>query len=100
MSEAFAGRREDDRLLTGKGRYTADWNFAGELYGYFLRSDRAHARIRSIDTEAARQSPGVQAVFTGEDVAHFRTPPPMVKYPLKVPHRSILARERVRCRIP
>ena len=96
MSEAFTGRREDDRLLTGKGRYTADWNFPGQLYGYFVRSDRAHARINSIDSVAALGSPGVQAVFTGKDVAHFRTPPPMVKYPLKVPHRSILARDRVR----
>ena len=36
------------------------------------------------------------AVFTGEDMKHFKTPPPMVKYPIKVPHRDILARERVR----
>jgi aerobic carbon-monoxide dehydrogenase large subunit len=38
----------------------------------------------------------VLAVFTGEDTKHFQTPPPMVKFPLKVPHRDILARERVR----
>ena len=92
----FKGRREDDRLLTGQGRYTADWNFPGQLYGYFLRSDRAHAEIVSIDTEAAKKSPGVVAVFTGTDVAHFKTPPPMVRFPLKVPHRDILARGRVR----
>src|SRR4051794_9212668 len=61
----FKGRREDDRLLTGQGRYTADWNFPGQLYGYFLRSDRAHAEIVSIDSEAAKKSPGVIAVFTG-----------------------------------
>jgi len=94
--ERFAGRREDDRLLTGQGRYTADWNFAGQLYAAFLRSDRAHARILSVDTRAARESPGVRAIFTGEDMKHFKTPPPMVKYPIKVPHRNILARERVR----
>ena len=41
----FKGRREDDRLLTGQGRYTADWNLPEQLYGYFLRSDRAHAEI-------------------------------------------------------
>ena len=92
----FAGRREDDRLLTGQGRYTADWNFPGQLYGCFLRSDRAHARIASIDTGAARAAPGVVAVYTGEDVKHFQTPPPMVRYPIKVPQRPILARERVR----
>ena len=95
MSE-FHGRREDDRLLTGKGRYTADWNFPGQLYGVFLRSDRAHAEIVSIDTRPAKAAPGVAGVFTGEDVAHFKTPPPMVKYPIKVPHRDILARGRVR----
>ena len=99
---AFVGRREDARLLKGEGRYTADWNFPGQLYGAFLRSDRAHARITSIDTSAARAMPGVSAVFTGEDLKHFKTPPPQVKYPgrggvhLKVPERPILARERVR----
>jgi carbon-monoxide dehydrogenase large subunit len=92
----FKGRREDARLLTGQGRYTADWNFPGQLYGYFLRSDRAHAEIMSLNADAAKASPGVRAVFTGEDVAHFKTPPPMVKYPIKVPHRDILARGRVR----
>lgn len=92
----FKGRREDDRLLTGKGRYTADWNFPGQLYGCFLRSDRAHARIVSLDASAARAAPGVMGVFTGDDMAHFKTPPPMVRYPIKVPHRDILARRRVR----
>src|SRR6185503_4027078 len=92
----FTGRREDDRLLTGQGRYTADWNFPGQLYGYFLRSDRAHGVIKRLDVAAARSSAGVTAVFTGEDVKHFKTPPPQVKYPIKVPPREILARERVR----
>jgi carbon-monoxide dehydrogenase large subunit len=99
---SFVGRREDARLLKGEGRYTADWNFPGQLYGAFLRSDRAHARIASLSTGAARAMPGVVAIFTGEDVKHFKTPPPQVKYPgrggvhLKVPERPILARERVR----
>ena len=92
----FKGRREDQRLLTGQGRYTADWNFEGQVYACFLRSDRAHAKIVSIDKSDALKSAGVVAVFTGEDVAHFRTPPPMVKFPLKVPHRDVLARGRVR----
>ncbi len=91
----FTGRREDDRLLTGQGRYTADWNFPGQVYGYFLRSDRAHANL-SIDKSQALKSPGVVAVFTGEDTAHFKTPPPIVKFPVKVPHRDVLARGRVR----
>jgi carbon-monoxide dehydrogenase large subunit len=93
---AFKGRREDDRLLKGQGRYTADWNFPGQLYACFLRSDRAHALIRKIDTSGALASPGVKAVFIGEDLAHFKTPPPMVRYPIKVPHRDVLARGKVR----
>src|SRR3954462_8604052 len=90
---AFTGRREDPRLLKGEGRYTADWNFPGQLYGAFLRSDRAHARIVSLHIEGAKKNAGVAAVFTGEDVKHFKTPPPIVKYPgrggsaLKVPER-------------
>ena len=92
----FRGRREDDRLLKGQGRYTADWSFPGELHACFLRSDRAHALIRRIDTSAALRSPGVRAVFIGDDVAHFKTPPPMVKYPIRVPHREVLARGRLR----
>ena len=43
------GRLEDARMLTGRGRYVADWNFADQAYGHFLRSDRAHARIVTID---------------------------------------------------
>ena len=98
----FTGRREDPRLLKGEGRYTADWNFPNQLYGAFLRSDRAHARIASIGTDAARAMAGVVAVFTGQDVAYLKTPPPQVKYPgrggvhLKVPERPLLARDRVR----
>ena len=98
----FKGRREDDRLLTGRGRYTADWNLPGQLYGHFLRSDRAHAEISSLNTKSALAFPGVVAVFTGKDTAELKTTPPMVKYPgkggtaLKVPHRDVLARSRVR----
>jgi carbon-monoxide dehydrogenase large subunit len=92
----FHGRREDDRLLRGQGRYTADWSFPGELHACFLRSDRAHALIRRVDTSKALRSPGARAVFTGDELAHFKTPPPMVKYPIRVPHRDVLARGRVR----
>jgi carbon-monoxide dehydrogenase large subunit len=98
----FKGRREDDRLLTGRGQYTADWNLPGQLYGCFLRSDRAHAEILSLNAQAARGFPGVKAIFTGEDAAHLKTPPPMVAYPgkggamIKVPHRDVIARNRVR----
>ena len=63
------GRLEDERMLTGRGRYVSDWNLPGQAYGHFLRSDRAHAEIVSIDTQEALRHPGVVAVFTGADVA-------------------------------
>src|SRR5438874_951420 len=62
------GRLEDDRMLTGRGKYVSDWNLPGQAYGHFLRSDRAHADIASLDAAAALAHPGVIAVFTGEDI--------------------------------
>jgi aerobic carbon-monoxide dehydrogenase large subunit len=62
-------RREDARLLTGNGRYTADWNLPGQLYAFVLRADRAHAEIVSIDAKAASSRPSVQLVLTGADYA-------------------------------
>ena len=52
MTQSFGhkGRLEDERMLKGAGRYVSDWNFPGQAYGYFLRSDRPHADIASIDT--------------------------------------------------
>src|SRR5207244_10323512 len=62
-------RREDARLLKGSGRYTADWTRPGQVYAYFLRSDRAHAEIASIDARAAGARKGVHLVLTGADYA-------------------------------
>ena len=75
-------RREDALLLTGKGRYTADWNLPGQLYAFFLRSDRAHAEIVSIEPGAATARPGVRAVLTGADyaAAGWRSLPGGVSY--------------------
>jgi carbon-monoxide dehydrogenase large subunit len=103
-SVAFKGRREDARLVTGGGRYTADWNLPGQLFAHFARSDRAHAEIVSLDTGPALASPGVVAVLTGADTARagFKVAPPLVKFPgkggaaIKVPHRDVLANGRVR----
>ena len=61
-------RVEDQRFLTGKGRYTDDINRHGQVYGLFVRSPYAHARITGIDTQAAEQAPGVLKVLTGRDV--------------------------------
>jgi carbon-monoxide dehydrogenase large subunit len=104
MSAPFKGRREDRRLLTGQGRYTADWDLPGQAHAAFLRSDRAHARIVSVDISAAQASPGVIRVLTGADAAtaSWGTPQPMMLPPgvggmiLKVPARPCLAHERVR----
>jgi len=60
-------RKEDIRFLRGKGRYSDDLNKAGQLYGFFVRSQIAHGVIRAIKTEAACASPGVIAVLTGKD---------------------------------
>src|SRR2546428_4150550 len=62
------GRLEDDRMLTGRGKYVSDWNLPRQVYGHFIRSDRAHADIVSLDAAAALAQPGVLAVFTGEDI--------------------------------
>src|SRR4051812_13491474 len=62
------GRLEDDRMLTGRGKYVSDWDLPGQAYGFFLRSDRAHADIVALDASAALAHPGVIAVITGEDI--------------------------------
>jgi carbon-monoxide dehydrogenase large subunit len=61
-------RREDFRFVKGLGKYTDDINLPNQLYCYILRSSAAHARIRSIDTAAAKTAPGVAAVFTAKDI--------------------------------
>src|SRR5438067_9485311 len=62
------GRLEDDRMLTGRGKYVSDWNLAGQAYGHFVRSDRAHAETVSIGKQETLAHPGVIAVFTGDDI--------------------------------
>ena len=67
-------RREDYRFVTGQGRYLDDVVVPGALHAHFVRSPHAHARIRSIDIEAARQAEGVVAIVTGRDLAEWTTP--------------------------
>jgi carbon-monoxide dehydrogenase large subunit len=62
-------RKEDPALLTGQGRYVDDLALPGMLWLAFVRSPVAHANIASIDTSAAKELPGVKAVFTGQDLA-------------------------------
>jgi aerobic carbon-monoxide dehydrogenase large subunit len=83
-------RKEDDRLITGKGRFTDDFNAAGQAYVAMVRSTYPHAKILSIDTDAAASMPGVLGVFIGADckgdglgvVAH--SPVPSTRTDLKL----------------
>src|SRR5271170_1060739 len=61
-------RREDLRLVTGRGRYSDDLNLPGQAYAVFVRSPHAHAVIRSLDTTAARGAPGILAVLTSDEM--------------------------------
>jgi carbon-monoxide dehydrogenase large subunit len=60
-------RKEDERLITGRGRFTDDFNAPGQSYAAFVRSAYPHAGIAGIDIEAAVAMPGVLAVYTGAD---------------------------------
>ncbi|NPU15197.1 xanthine dehydrogenase family protein molybdopterin-binding subunit [Bradyrhizobium sp. 83002] len=97
-------RLEDQRLLTGKGQFIDDKPEDGALWLYVLRSPHAHAKILSIDSAAARDIPGVEAIYTGADLvaddvgsiptlAIFKRPDGK---PMTVPPRRLLAHETVR----
>ena len=96
------GRLEDDRMLTGRGRYVSDWNLPGQAHAHFVRSDRPHAEIVSIDQAAALASPGVLAIFTGEDLNELKSLPAALPAKgrggteLINPGRPALAQGRVR----
>jgi len=60
-------RKEDERLVTGKGRFTDDFSLPGEAHAVMVRSPHPHARIVAIDAAAAKAMPGVLGVFTGAD---------------------------------
>jgi 2-furoyl-CoA dehydrogenase large subunit len=60
-------RKEDPRLLTGKGRFLDDIKLAGMLHAAFVRSPYAHARVLSVDTSAALALPGVRGLITGQE---------------------------------
>jgi carbon-monoxide dehydrogenase large subunit len=70
-------RKEDLRLLTGKGHYAADHTMPNMCYAAMVRSPHAHAQILKIDSTAAKAMPGVIAIYTGADfVADGRKPIP------------------------
>jgi carbon-monoxide dehydrogenase large subunit len=99
----FEPRVEDDALIRGRGRFVEDAPQENQAYGAFVRSPQAHARIKSIDTAAARSAPGVIAVLTHKEmdaagVGSTSVNPPLTGRDGKTlvkPFRPSLARERV-----
>ena len=91
-------RKEDLRLLTGRGKYAADFRSPGMLHGTVLRSPHAHARLGPIRAKAALALPGVMAVVTAEDLGAIGRipvrlgPRPSVAACLQLP----LAKDKVR----
>ena len=82
-------RREDPRLIQGRGTYVDDIKITGLCHMAFKRSDIAHARIRSLDTTAAERMDGVEAVFTGAQIADLLGPMP-IGTPFPSPeHRAV-----------
>src|SRR3954464_7226623 len=77
------GRLEDHRMLTGRGRYVSDWNLPGQAAGHFLRSDRPHAKIVSIDATDALAMPGVIGVITGKELVEAGLKPIPAAAPFK-----------------
>src|SRR5712672_980045 len=110
-SEQFVGRpmprREDRRLLTGRGRYVADLVLPGMLHAAFVRSPVAHGRIRSVDLSQAAKVPAVVHVLTGAELRaqlpsrHQPVPMPAkwraaVKHRISNPPQPLLAFDKVR----
>src|SRR5919112_3968822 len=88
-------RREDPRLIQGRGTYVDDIKLAGMRHMAFKRSDIAHGRIRSIDTSAAEAMEGVEAVFTGKQIAELLAPMP-IGTPFPSPEHRAVAVDTVR----
>jgi carbon-monoxide dehydrogenase large subunit len=92
-------RKEDPRLVTGQGAYVDDIVLPRMLYASIVRSTEAHARIVSIDVEAALAREGVHAVLVGDDI-DVRQPLPMIWHPrdieIKTPAHWPLARGAVK----
>jgi len=76
-------RKEDQRLLTGAGRFTDDFNLAGQAYAAMVRSPHPHARIRRVDLDRARAMPGVLGAYAGADCTADRLAP--------IPHHPLPA---------
>src|SRR5687768_12225936 len=88
-------RREDPRLIQGRGTYVDDIALVGMQHLVFKRSDVAHGRILSIDTSAAEAMDGVEAVFTGAQIAEMLAPMP-IGTPFPSPEHRAVAVDTVR----
>src|SRR5229473_6157206 len=88
-TDSFVGRpivrREDPRLLTGRGQFVADLTLPHMLHAVFVRSPLAHARINSVDLSRAAAAPGVAYVLSGPELA--RLLPPVPDTQLSLPHK-------------
>src|SRR4030081_4056846 len=89
-------RNEDPRLLTARALCIDDIELPGLLHATFVRSPHAHARIRGIDTAAARAVPGVIAVYTAADLGDYWKPGPRLIPP--PPIEGIVFNQR--CQVP
>ena len=99
-----APRKEDRRLLTGRGRYADDVRIEGTLAGFVLRAPEAHGDIRTLDTETAASIPGVRLILRAQDLIEFGCRPFPCRLPITgrngaaivTPVRHALAHDRVR----
>ena len=101
-------RREDARLITGQGQFIADLKLPGMLHAAFVRSQVAHARIRSVDLSRAAAAPGVAFVMSGADLIQQLPPVPdtqlslpskwttQVQHKFLNPQQPLLAHDKVR----
>ena len=92
-------RREDPRLITGKGTFVDDVRIPGTTFAAFVRSPHAHAKIARIDATAAKKLKGVVAVYTGKDLVDGGVKPIPVGWlipGIKIPARNPLAVDRAR----
>ncbi|RJF69224.1 xanthine dehydrogenase family protein molybdopterin-binding subunit [Rhodopseudomonas palustris] len=101
-------RREDKRLLTGKGQFIADLKLPSMLHAAFVRSQVAHGRIKSVDLSRAQKSPGVVYAISGPDLAKLLPPVPdtqlslpkkwttRVQHTFLNPQQPLLAYDKVR----
>ena len=101
-------RREDRRLLIGHGQFVADLKLPGMLHAVFVRSQVAHARIRSVDLSRAAAAPGVAYVLSGADLLQLLPPVPdtqfslprkwttQVQHKFLNPQQPLLAHDKVR----